>query len=271
MMRQLLPLLLTVVQFQAVAQTENFANGSTVTNFTVTDTDGNTHELYQYTAQGKHVMLDFFYVACVPCQSTQPYYNQLHEVYGCNSAELVVLSINSGVDNDAEVIAFQNAYGGAFRHAPTVSSQGGGGAVRSMFGVTGFPTYCLIKPDNKMHNNDIWPISNMQSYVNAFPAGSGIQTAPCLVGIAEQDSPYNASVHPVPTSGALSIEFATPPTTELFIEVHDPSGRIVRTERLQAYSAQLTMDLSALSDGQYLLRFLGTDGPAVTKRIVIAH
>ena len=37
----------------ATAQATNYPNGSVVDNFTVTDVDGNTHELYAYHAQGK--------------------------------------------------------------------------------------------------------------------------------------------------------------------------------------------------------------------------
>jgi len=36
------------------------ASGSTAPNFTLTDIDGNTHQLYDYLDQGKAVLLDFF-------------------------------------------------------------------------------------------------------------------------------------------------------------------------------------------------------------------
>ena len=53
------------------------ANGTTVNNFTVTDTDGNEHDLYTITASGKYVFLDFFFDTCPPCQSTTPIFNEI--------------------------------------------------------------------------------------------------------------------------------------------------------------------------------------------------
>jgi thiol-disulfide isomerase/thioredoxin len=253
-----------------MGQANNYPNGSTVANFTVTDTDGNTHELYQYTAQGKYVMLDFFFDTCPPCQQTQPFYNQLHEVYGCNSADLIVLSINNGTDSDAEVIAFENTYGGPYAHAPAVSAEGGGGPVTAAFGVTAFPTYCLIAPDNKMSNNDIWPISNMQTFVNAFPTGSGINPAACpLVGIEEADAFRDMNVFPVPTTGLVQVELPGHITGNLVTEVHDAVGRLVHTANINA--AVSTLDLGSLHDGQYLLSVRNADGQAAVRRIVVAR
>ena len=98
----------------AFSQVQNYNIGDVVDDFTVTDTDGNEHNLYSITAEGKYVFLDFFFDTCVPCQTTTPIFNELHDKYGCNEGEVYCISINNGTDGDAEVIAFEEPYGGPF-------------------------------------------------------------------------------------------------------------------------------------------------------------
>ncbi|HOY27919.1 MAG TPA: redoxin domain-containing protein [Flavobacteriales bacterium] len=49
------------------AQIQGYNVGEVVDDFTVTDTQGNEHNLYEITASGKHVILDFFFDTCPPC------------------------------------------------------------------------------------------------------------------------------------------------------------------------------------------------------------
>ncbi|HRO40524.1 MAG TPA: redoxin domain-containing protein [Flavobacteriales bacterium] len=267
MNRPLLAISTCLAASLAMAQANNYPNGSTVADFTVTDTQGHTHNLYTYTAQGKYVMLDFFFAACGPCQATQPFFSQLHETYGCNAGDLVVLSINQGVDNDAEVIAYENTYGGSFQHAPAASSDGASAAVKTAFGVNAFPTYCLIGPDNKMVQNDIWPVSSMQSYVNAFPAASTITPQACAAaGVDEVGAGLTSSVWPVPSVGTVHVEL--PATGTVQAELRDAAGRLVRTER---FDGPHDMDLSALADGQYTLALRDAAGARSIHRVVLAR
>ena len=39
---------------------------TTAVDFTVTDVHGNTHTLFDYLADGKHVVIDFFFTTCGP-------------------------------------------------------------------------------------------------------------------------------------------------------------------------------------------------------------
>lgn len=267
-MKRILPAIpLLLAAPLAMAQANNYPNGSTVADFTVTDTQGHTHNLYTYTAQGKYVMLDFFFAACGPCQATQPYFSQLHETYGCNGGGLVVLSINQGVDNDAQVIAYENTYGGNYQHAPAASSEGGSAAVKTAFGVTAFPTYCLIGPDNKMKQNDIWPVSSMQSYVSAFPAGSNIAPQACAAaGVNELPAGLASSVWPVPSTGIVHVEL--PATATVQAVLRDATGRLVRTEQ---FNTAHDMDLSTLANGQYTLLLRNAEGACSVHRVVLAR
>lgn len=256
-----------------MAQANNYPNGSTVADFTVTDTQGQVHNLYTYTSQGKYVMLDFFFDTCPPCQGTQPYYNELHETYGCNTADIVVLSINNGTDTNAEVDAFEAQYGGSFAHAPAVGIEGGCAAVDTDFGVNAYPTYCLIAPNNTMYNYDIWPVSSMNSYVQAFPSGGQIQPASCAVGIDENNVASFTDVFPVPTTGLITVNVNATNGTTLTLDVLNVLGQQVASHVLNgSYGSSVhTLDLGALADGQYMLKLNAGQQVADMKRVVIAR
>lgn len=257
----------------ATAQATNYPNGSTVANFTVTDVDGNSHDLYAYNAAGKYVLLDFFFYNCGPCQVNAPALGEFYQTYGCNSADVIVLSVNWGEDTDAQVAAFGEDFGGSFAHPPAIGS-GGSNEVDAAFGISAYPTFTLIGPDHVMINNDIWPLSNgAQTIAAAFPPGA-IQVADCAVGVHERFTSTSLQVSPVPSSGELNLDLGLTTSGQLSLQVNDLLGRTVHQAGLGRLAAGLqrrTLDLSGLSEGQYLLSLMDERGTLTTERIVIAR
>ena len=258
----------------ASAQANSYPNGSTVANFTVTDINGVSHSLYDYTAQGKYVVLDFFFTTCPPCQATARYFNQLHETYGCNTADLVCLTIDRGESNATAVAAYENTYGGTYAHSPAIPGEGGSAAVKNAFGVSAYPTYCLIGPDNKMVQNDMWPISSMASFVSYFPTGGVIQPAACATSVPEIQTARIISIHPSPSTGAVTIEMNGMGSGNVSLDLFDMLGQQVRTISLGGVvngALRQSVDLGDLGNGQYLCRFITNDGRREVRRLVIAH
>lgn len=273
MKRTLHTILFLAMGLMANAQAQNYPNGSTVANFSVTDLNGVTHTLQQYTSAGKFVMLDFWFYNCGPCRAVAPYYSQLYETYGCNSADLVCLSVNTGVDSDALVGQFAVEFGGPYAHPPAIGS-GGGGSLTNTFGVQATPTVVLISPNNVMLANDIWPISNMQTFVNAFPAGSNIQPAACALSVNDAAMAIDMRAYPSPTNGPLQVSMDLPGDRQVSLQLVDALGREAGTWQLGrrgAGSFTETLDLSGLVNGTYLLRALADEGHAATWRVVVAH
>lgn len=272
MRKALLLSFIATAPIMANAQTDNYPNGSTVSDFTVTDTHGQVHNLNAYAAAGKFVLLDFFYYDCGYCQINAPYYAQLFETYGCNGGNLICIEVNDGSDPDALADAFADDFAPGYSHPPVIGT-GGGGALTSTFGVSAFPTYALISPAKVMLNQDIYPINNMNTFVSAFPANSGINAQSCAVGIDEKDQVRFDEIYPVPSNGLFNLKIASRSNTNLSVRVLNTLGQTVHTELLGGSFGNnvRTLDLSSLSDGQYVLQLNAGANSMDTQRIVIAH
>jgi thiol-disulfide isomerase/thioredoxin len=242
------------------AQIQGYSVGATVADFTVTDVHGNTHTLSDWTNAGKWVVLDFFFTTCPPCQGTVPYFSELHEKYGCNAGDLACISIDTG-DSDAEVLAFEATYSsqGGFQPAPAVSGlDGGGNAVIGMFQPAAYPTYCLIGPDMKLKNGDIWPISSVASFESAFTTAGFNPTQMACGGLnVEEIIALNEfAVYPNPAAQSTTVAFSLETNEEVAVVVYNLLGAEVSTQTFDGTygSNAFTLNTSELANGQYLVK-----------------
>ena len=101
--------------------------------------------------------------------------SEAYEYFGCNTADVFVISVNRG-ENNAACIQFDETYGIEF---PCLSGiEGGGTAVNNTYGIAAYPTYILIAPDHTIVEQDMWPIASVQTFKNYFQS-HGIQASPC--------------------------------------------------------------------------------------------
>ncbi len=87
----------------------DFAVGDVIYDFTVTDTDGVTHTLSQILQEKKMVIINFFYINCVPCCSEMPYLMEAYAQYGDDVAILMLDPYPT--DNSAKLAAFKESMG----------------------------------------------------------------------------------------------------------------------------------------------------------------
>jgi len=149
-------------------------------DFTITDTDGNEWNLYEQLALGKTVVLDFFYVNCVPCQGQSPEVSIMYQDYLSTGSEVLVLGI-SNRDSDVDVEQFDQTYNITY---PTAGEEGGGDTVttlyQSWFQFFGWPSYGVVCPDSTI-NWGILPsipgVPELRSAVNECLGASSVTEA----------------------------------------------------------------------------------------------
>lgn len=270
MKRTLLSLVAIATSFTMNAQIQGYSVGATVADFTVTDVHGNTHTLSDWTNAGKWVVIDFFFTTCPPCQATVPYFSELHEKYGCNTADLACISIDTGDDN-AAVLAFESTYSsqGGFEPAPAVSgTEGGGQAVINAFQPAAYPTYCLIGPDMKLKNGDIWPISSTASFEAAFSSAGFNPTPTACSGLTLEEiiAINEFAVYPNPAANNTTVAFSLETNEEVAVVVYNLLGAEVSKQIFDGTygSNELTLNTSELNNGQYIVKVLAGNKTAQT-------
>jgi len=226
--------------------------GNPAPDFTVTDVDGNTHRLYDYLEEGKIVVLDFYYTTCGPCQFYSPQVNLAYSKYGCNTANVIFLSIDYN-DTDAEVIAYDNEYAIEF---PSISGlEGGGNAVVNEYNIIGFPTFYVID-SSKTIIDEIDP-PTLQVFDFRF-AMHGISPASCSTSLDEGgESNTSITLYPNPLgkSDLLTIAITTKMIGECHYEVYDFTGRKIEDGSFNGDGGQnIEVNLKDPTSGLYLIK-----------------
>lgn len=222
-------------------------------DFETVDVHGDSIHLFDILDEGKFVLIDFFFITCVPCQEITPFIIESYEVFGCNSGDVVFMSV-SGLegDTDEECIEYDETYGIEY---PTISGAEGGGAVitGSMYRVGAYPTLILIGPDRQIIVQHIWPVDSAYNITQPL-LQAGIQVKECPVGIAEPVYP-TLQAYPNPASGEISIEL--PDIFSFQYRIINSTGVEVISGKRKADKTVQTFDLTGLPDGIYFVYIVG--------------
>ena len=145
-------------------------------DFTATDCHGTEIHLFDILDGGQYVLIDFFFVNCGPCQQATPKVVESYYAMGCNMHDVFYMEI-SDRDSDAACQTWCQNYGVEY---PTISGPAGGTTIcgSSMYNIPAFPTVILIAPDRSILINDLWPINNAQTVINALEQ-HGLQQHDC--------------------------------------------------------------------------------------------
>lgn len=139
-------------------------------NFTVTDTEGHVHRLYQdYLDNGKVVVIKFFFTTCPPCIANAPYWQQKYVQWGSGTGNVQFFSVTTlGSDNNSKVTNFENTYNQTMKG---ISTEGNASAVTTPFKSGnygpwyGTPSFAVIAPDKSLN----YPVdfSDLDAAINA--------------------------------------------------------------------------------------------------------
>lgn len=159
---------------------------TTAVDFTATDMHGETINLFEILDGGQYVLIDFFYMACSPCQAATPKIAEAYSLLGCNLHEVFFMEI-SNRDNNTALETWVENYGIEY---PTIGSDGGGATICSTYSITAYPTIILIAPDRNIVIRDLWPVSSAATIVNAL-APYEIEQHDCDEVIVSCNPPLN--------------------------------------------------------------------------------
>lgn len=232
--------------------------GDNAPDFTVTDVHGVTHTLSDYLNDGKHVVLDFFYYNCGPCQTYTPQISLAYTNYGCNTNDVAFIAIDFN-DNDAQVLQFEQNFGGG--HPAASGLEGGGNAVVSAYGINSYPTILLINPSGEIIEDIGTPTLVVFNY---HFDNYGIEEAPCNVGLSTEEL-ENVQVYPNPSNGSFNVNFGG--VLNGTISLNSLDGKEIKKDVVEGASG-FYFDTDNLSSGVYVLK-ISSDKGFYTQQVVV--
>ena len=120
--------------------------GSTMANFVLTDVDGNVYDLSQLRQEYKLIILDFWYVNCVPCKKEFPYFEALLKQYG---DDVILLAVNN-IDSAESILNLRETLGQDPATAVTFPMIVDTLGLTEGFGVTSYPLTAFIDSSGKI-------------------------------------------------------------------------------------------------------------------------
>jgi hypothetical protein len=220
------------------------ANGSIAPDFTLTDINGKTHRLYDYLAQNKTVIIDFFAAHCPSCWA---YHNQHHikTLYekhgpmGSVSTDVIVMAIEHDPNNGIAELTGNGYSAGNWLATPSypiINPEGADRKVLEDYKVIYYPMVYGICPDKKITLLGTRSADELYQYVQGCAVITGVEK----------------SIHnPIPVSFRCSQSSHTIlfPTNEQTLTLFNHNGQLIKTVAIG--SDNNTIDMTAVATGIY--------------------
>lgn len=232
-------------------------------DFTATDIHGKKIHLFDILDRGQYVFIDYFWYTCGGCRDIIPNIVESYYMYGCNWEDIYYLEVDQFDDNE-RCIQWCEEFGVEF---PTISQEGGGEMIASLYHLSSAPHYFLIAPDHSIiyDSGSPYPFEHpfgfydLQSVVDAYEA-IGIEEHQCyqeLDDVARQ----NVRLFPNPVGGFVNLSVEE----SCVIRVYDALGQMV--DSFVAESGQTHLITENYPNGLYFVQMNGRS----VGRFVVNH
>lgn len=218
------------------------------TDFTITDTDGNTVNLFSYLEDGKTVMLFFFTIDCGHCHLQAPNVDSVWRATGSGNNNILIWGFESSTLQEygnEDVELFKTETGVGFPCFSNLTQE----PVNQYYNVSYTPQIHIICPDKR--TSEISFLEMLESI-----AGCGPNYIPELVDFFPVEYSQNGNKLIVENISGDEVQFA----------VYTVLGRQVFSGNLQP-SGQISIDLTGI-ENMFLLRSVSKAG-AYIKKIIL--
>lgn len=253
------------------------ADGSTVPNFTFTDINGNTQDLYTYLNAGKYVALEVSATWCHPCwlyhnTGTMDSMYTIHDLPGDQGWKILFLEgdgnttladlLGTGTNTQGDWVT-----GTSFpiMNPPTGIALND---LKAAYDINSFPILYLICPNKKAYFDTINAFTRATVAVWEYAAGTYCGPA----GLDDLGDAHPLTIYPDPATDHVVLYFALNNGAELSLSISDILGRSIARRslgRLPAGDHSIRYELNDLGPGIYFFTVLGPNGISVRKKVMV--
>jgi hypothetical protein len=274
-MRRCLYALVLMLRFAATAGAQ-VADGTLAPDFTFTDINGNSQNLYSYLDSGKYVVLDIFTTWCQPCWD---YRNAgvidslyaLHDTPGTNTWRIIGLEVDGGTTLADLQGTGTNTQGDWVTGTsyPLVNAPAGVALndFVTAYNINLYPTLYVICPDKRIYSDTLNlgikpPVSTWEYVVNTMCQSTGFENP---------DADNWLSISPNPARSTVGLSFSLPGKKYVQLDLTSAIGQPVLSRDLgflQAGQHTLRYDVATVPSGVYFLA-IRFDNSILRKKLVI--
>jgi hypothetical protein len=276
-MKKILYLFTAVLSLGSLQGSAQLPNGSTVPDFTFTDINGVTQNLYTYLNQGKYVALDVSTTWCDPCWTyhrslVMDSLYEIHDIPGDNRWKVLFIEADGNTDS-LDLLGLRSGSKGNWVNGtlfPIINPPVGIplNDFRTGFNIAFYPTLYLICPNKKAYQDTLnigeKPWVSTWEYVAAHNCGPA--------GLDDLQDARPLTVYPNPANEVTTLYFALNNTADVQVRITNMLGQNVRTvnyQKLMPGDQSLKLDVAGLDAGIYFLSLTSGGGRTVYQRVVI--